>query len=322
MTRSTLARGLAVLTAAIAASPAFAQDFPNRSIRLIVPYGTGGITDIGSRIVAPRMGDILGQQVVVENRPGGAAIPGFDIVAKAKPDGYTVVMATTALAANHVLFSKIPYDAARDFAAVSLVAIVPTVLVVHPSVPANNVRELIALAKTRPLFYGSAGNGSANHLTTEVFKNAAGVQATHVPYKGGGAVMTDLVAGQVSFVFAVMPTAFPFIQSGKLRPLGVSSARRQPAMPEVPTVAESGVPGFDVSEWLGLLAPAGTPPAVVSRLQEAVARALAIPEVSERLRTLGAEPVGSTPQELDRYYKSEIDRWTRLSREVKFQVAE
>lgn len=307
---------------AVLATAATAQDFPARPVRVLVPYGTGGVTDITARIVTPRMAEALGQQIVVENRPGGASIPGTDAVAKAKPDGYTLLLTSTALAANPILFRKLPYDAVRDLAPVAFLAIVPTVLVVHPGVPANTVQELVALARTKPLDYGSAGNGSGNHLTTEMFKHAAGVQAQHIPYKGGGAVMADLVGGQVAFVFAVLPTAYPFIQGGKLRALGVSSARRNPALPNVPTVAESGVPGFDVNEWLGIFAPAGTPPAVVEKLNTAANAALRHPEVLEKLRGVGAETVGGPPDMLGAHLRSEVGRWARLARDVKFEVSE
>lgn len=300
-----------------------AQDFPNRPVRMIVPYGPGGITDITARVIAPAMSDDLGQQVVVENRPGGAAIPGFDLVAKSKPDGYTIVAATTALAAQPILFRKLPYQADRDFTPVSLVITVPTILVVHPSIPARNVKELIMLAKSKPgaLNYGSAGNGSDNHLTAEVFKNATKIDALHVPYKGGGAVMLDLVAGQVAFVFSTIPTAQPFIASGRLRPLAVSGAKRNTAYPDVPTVAET-VPGFNVNAWLGVFGPAGLPAQVTDRLHAATAKALQNPAVAKRLGGMGADVVGSTPAQLAAHLKTEMTRWTDLAKAVKFQVAD
>lgn len=308
---------------ALAAGAAAAQDFPSRPVRMIVPYGPGGITDIVARVIAPAMTEDLGQQVVVENRAGGAAIPGFDLVAKSKPDGYTIVAATTALAAQPILFRKLPYQADRDFAPVSLIIVVPTILVIHPSIPARNVKELIALAKSRPgaLNYGSAGNGSDNHLTAEVFKHAARIDALHIPYKGGGAVMLDLVAGQVAFVFSTIPTAHPFISSGRLRPLAVSGGKRNAAYPEVPTVAET-IPGFNVNAWLGLFGPAGMAPNVTDRLQAAAAKALQRPEVAKRLAAMGADIVGSSPAQMAAHLKSEMDRWVSLARAVKFEVAD
>lgn len=308
----------------VLAGLAAAQDYPSRPIRMIVPYGTGGVTDITSRIVAPRMADILGQSIVIENRAGGASMLGTDAVAKSRPDGYTVLLTSTALAANHILFKKIPYDPVKDLLSVSLLATVPTVLVVHPGVQANSVKDLVDLVKAKPgsINYGSAGNGSGNHLTTEVFKHAAGIDVQHIPYKGGGAVMTDLVGGQVTFVFAVLPTAYPYITSGKLRALGVSSLQRSAALPDVPTVAESGYPGFSVAEWLGIFVPAGTPPAIVERLNNAATRALQHPEVQTRLKALGAEIIGGQPGNMDKYLRSEIANWTRLAQQVKFEVTE
>jgi len=239
-------RHTCVSLALMAISGLGAQDFPNRPIRLVVPYGPGGVTDINARTLATRLGEILGQSVVVDNRAGGASILGSDAVAKAKPDGYTLLLTSTALAANHILFKKIPYDPVKDLMPVSFVSTVPTVLVVHNQVPAQNIKELVQLARAKPetMNYGSAGNGSGNHLTTEVFLNTTGLKVQHIPYKGGGAVMADLVAGQVTFVFAVLPTALPFITSGKLRALGMSSAQRNPALPDVATVGTSGKAGL------------------------------------------------------------------------------
>ena len=314
----------ALLTTAALAAPSAAQDFPNRAVRMIIPYGPGGITDITGRIIGPGIAEDLGQQVIVENRPGGAAIPGLDLVAKSKPDGYTIVAATTALAAQPILFRKLPFQADRDFAGISLIVLAPTVLVVHPSVPARNVKELIALARARPgaLNYGSAGNGSDNHLTAEMFKSAAKIDAVHVPYKGGGAVMLDLASGQVSFVFSTLPTALPFIGNGRIRALAVSGLTRNGALPEVPTVAEAALPGFNVNAWLGLMAPAGTPPAVVERLHAATVKSLQRPEVRKRLADTGAEVVGGTPAQMNAHLKTEMERWVKLAKEVKFEVVD
>ena len=314
-----------IAASALFSTVAFALDYPTRPIRLIVPYSPGGVTDITSRIVAPYISEALGQQLVVENRAGGASIPGTEAVVKASADGYTLLLTSTALAANPILFKKIPFDALKDLASVSLIATVPTVLVVTPSVPARNVKELIALAKAKPgaMDYGSAGNGSGNHLTAEVFKNAAGIDVQHIPYKGGGAVMTDLMGGQVSFVFAVLPTAYPFITSGKLRALAVSSLERNSALPDVPTVAEAAdLPGFSVQEWIGMFAPAGTPAEVVARLNEATNKALRNPELVEKLKALGAQTRGGPPSAMYDYLKLESERWVKLAQTVKFEVAE
>jgi tripartite-type tricarboxylate transporter receptor subunit TctC len=313
---------LVLAAALLAATCASAQEFPHKPLRMIVPYGPGGVTDITSRIVAPKLAEALGQPVVIENRPGAASMPGTDAVAKASPDGYTLLVNSTALAANPVLFRNIPYDSVKDLAPVSLLSTVPTVLVVNPAFAGSSVKDLIAQAKAKPgaLNYGSAGNGSGNHLTTEMFMHAAGIRAQHVPYKGGGAVMADLVGGQINFVFAVLPTAHPFITSGKLKALAVTSPQRNGALPDVPTVAEAALPGFALLEWLGLFTTAGTPAPVIERLNAAASKALQHPEVLERFKALGAEAAGGPPSRLDAYYKSELARWANLAREVKFEV--
>ncbi|MEK7948372.1 tripartite tricarboxylate transporter substrate binding protein [Pigmentiphaga sp. YJ18] len=310
---------------AFAAGGAGAQGYPTQPIRLVVPYSTGGVTDITARLVAPYVSEALGQQLVIENRSGGASIPGSEAVARAEPDGYTLLLTSTALAANPVLFKKLPFDARKDLAPISLLATVPTVLVVPTALPARNLKEFIALAKSRPggLDYGSAGYGSGNHLTTEVFKNAAGIDAQHIPYKGGGAVMADLVGGQVSFVFAVLPTAYPFITSGKLRALAVSGATRNPALPDVPTVAEAAaLPGFSIQEWIGIFAPAGTPRAIVDRVNAATVKALRNPELIGKLNGLGLEARGGPPEALRDYFIEESDRWVALAKKVKLDKVE
>ncbi|NKE43332.1 tripartite tricarboxylate transporter substrate binding protein [Roseomonas frigidaquae] len=307
----------------LAATPALA--FPDRPIRLVVPYGPGGITDIAARILAPRLGDELGQQVVVDNRPGGAAQIGFGLAARAEPDGHTLVLATTALAANPVLFRSIPYDARRDFTPVSLVGLVPMVLVVHPSSPARTVPEFIALVRSRggEMTYGSAGNGSGNHLSTEMFNHAAGgLRALHVPYRGGGQVMTDLVGNRLGYVFAVLPTARSFIVAGQLRAIAVTGAARSSAVPDVPTVAEAALPGFALNEWLGLLGPAGLPESVVAKLHGAVVAALRHPETAQRFRDIGVEVQGSTPDGLRAHLDRELNRWADLATHVRFEVAD
>jgi tripartite-type tricarboxylate transporter receptor subunit TctC len=307
-----------------AAVAAQAQPYPAGPIRLIVPYGTGGLTDIVARVLAPGLSDGLAQPVVVENRPGANGRIGHEYVANARPDGYTISVATSELAVNPVLFKRVPYDAQKDFSPVSLVMLVPTVLVVHPSVQAQSVKELIAFAKANPgkLNYGSAGTGSANHLVTEVFKNAAGIDVVHIPYKGGGAVMADLVGGQVQFTFATIPAAISHVSSGRLRALGISTLKRSPAIPEVPTVAESALPGFDASTWLGIFAPKDTPAAVIDALNRAVLKSLQRADIVERLAAQGAEVVGSSPAHLRSHLAAEIARWETLAKEVKFERAE
>ena len=302
----------------------WAQDFPNRPIRLIVPYSPGGVTDITARTVSTRLSEALGQSVVVDNRAGGASIVGTDAVVKAKPDGYTLLLTSSALAANHILFKNIPYDPVKDLLSVSFLTTVPTVLVLPASNPIQSVKELVQVAKSKPesMNYGSAGHGSGNHLTAEVFQNAAGIQIQHIPYKGGGAVMADLVAGHITFVFAVLPTAYPFITSGKLKALAVSSSNRNPALPDVPTVAESGYPGFSVTEWVGVFAPSSTPANVIDKLNASFNTTLKHPEVQSRLKALGSEIIAGAPSQLDSYLRAEVGKWTKLAEKVKFEVVD
>ena len=304
-------------------SAAGAQDYPNRPIRAVLPYGVGGSADVLARIIAPSVSANLGQPVVIENLGGGAGLPAITLVAKAPANGYTVLIVASNLASNPILFKKLPYDAEKDFAPVSLIAIVPTVLVVHPSLPVKSAKELIALAKARPgaLNYGSVGIGSGNHLVTEVFANAAGLQMEHVPYKSAGAFMTDLAAGRLTFVFATIPASYPFIMSKRVRAVAVSSLKRSSTLPGVPTIAETAIPGFDVNTWLGALMPAGTSANIVSQFNAAIVKALELPEVRERLKTAGGEPVGSTPAQLAAYLKSELSRWTTLAQTVKFEMS-
>jgi tripartite-type tricarboxylate transporter receptor subunit TctC len=301
-----------------------AHAFPDRPIRLIVPYGTGGITDITARILAPQLGEELGQQLVVDNRPGGAGMNGFCMAARAPADGHTLVLATTALAANPILFRNISYDARKDFAPISLVGVVPMVLVVPPSSPATTVAELVALARSKPgeLNYGSAGNGSDNHLTAELFNHLAGIRVTHVPYRGGGQVMTDLLAGRLSFVFATLPTALPFLGDGRLRALATTGQSRSAALPEVPTAAEAELPKFVLYAWLGLLGPAGIPAPILERLNAATTTALRHSDTAQRLCAIGLETKGGTQAELGVHLDRELNRWGDLARHVRFEVTE
>lgn len=301
-----------------------AQNFPDRPIRLVIPYGTGGITDITARIVAPAMGDQLGQQVFIDNRPGGAGTIGFGATANAPADGYTLVLATTALAANPILFKSMPYDARKSFTPISMVGVVPMVAVVPASSPANTLKELVELARSKSseTNYGSAGNGSDNHLTAELFNHLAGIKVTHVPYRGGGQVMTDLVAGRLSYVFATLPTALPFIGDGRLRALATTGQERSKTLPDVPTVAETMLPGFSLYAWLGLFGPANIPAPVHDKLNKAAVAALNHPETVERLRKIGLEIKSGTPQELGTHLDRELNRWADLAKHVKIEVTE
>ena len=305
----------ALLTFAVSVSAA--DPYPGRPIRMVVPYSVGGATDITARIIGPRLAESMGQQVVVDNRPGGASIPGTDMVAKAAHDGYTLMIATIAFGANPALFEKLPFDAQKDFAPVSLIAVVPMVVAVHPSVAARSVRELIALAKAKPgnLNYGSAGNGSATHLAGELFKSMTATNIVHIPYKGGGPAVVAAVAGETSVMFAIISTALQHFKAGRLIPLGVSTARRNAALPDVPAIAEAGVPGYEVFEWQGVVVPAGTPNAVIDRLHKEIVKALANTDTRERIVGLGADVVGGTPLELGAHIRAEIAKWSKVAKE-------
>jgi len=297
---------------------AAAQTYPSKTIRVIVPYAPGGSTDVVFRILAPRLTEILGQTVVVENRPGASSTIGLDIAAKAPPDGYTVGTPNITFGANPSLMKKMPFDTEKDLLPVSLVSIVTLVMTVHPSVPARSVKALIALAKSKPdsLNYGSAGNASANHLATERFSYMAGIKMVHVPYKGGGPAVISVVGGETAILFATIPSSIQHFQSGRLIPLGVSSLKRNVALPNVPSIAEAALPGFEAIEWNGVVVPAGTPPAIITRLNQAIVKALAIPDVKERIIGLGADPVGSSPEEFAAFIKKELATWSKVIKEV------
>lgn len=288
--------------------------YPQRPIRMIVAYPPGGGTDQVGRIMADRLALNLGQNVVIDNRGGATGNIGTELAARANPDGHTLLMGNVAPNAINVsLFRKIGFDPVKDFAPISLVAVTPNILVVHPSVPVKTVKELIALARARPgtLNFPSAGLGSSSHLAGEMLKSMAGVDMVHVPYKGGGPALIALISGQVQIMFATMPAAMPHVKSGKVRPVAVTTAKRSSAMPELPAIAEAGVAGYEAATWYGLLAPAGTPRAVVGRLHGEVVKILG-GETRERLGALGFEPVGTTPGEFAAYIKSEIVKWAKV----------
>lgn len=294
-----------------------AQSYPVRAVRLVVPYAPGGGTDILARALAPRMSEALGQTLVVENRPGAGGNIGADAVAKAAPDGYTLVMAANTIAINAGL-GKLPFDPIKDFAPVTMLASAPMLLVVHPGVSAKSTTELIALAKANParLNFSNPGNGTPQHLAEELFNRMAGIDIQHVVYKGGGPALLDLVAGNTQAAVLTMASVKPFLQSGKLRALAVATAKRSQAMPEVPTVAESGVPGYEADLWYGIMAPAGTPREVVLRLNEAFAKALNAPEVQDRLATLGFEAAPGTPERLGEIHRNDIAKYAKLIRDA------
>ena len=292
-----------------------AQTYPTRPIRLVVPFAPGGSADLVGRLVAHEMSQSWGQPVVVENKPGASGMIGNELVAKSAPDGYTLTVGTLGpFAVNQTLFDKVPYDNLRDFAPITLTGISSHILVAHPSVPVQNVAELIALAKAKPgqLTFASSGTGNATHLTFELFKARAGVDIEHVPYKGGGPAMADLVGGQVTFSFASMASAVPFVQSGRLRPIAVSGAQRSALFPDVPTVAESGLPGFASEDWQGILAPAKTPEEVILKLNNEIGRILASPQVKAKLAAAGFDARASTPQWFAEFIQAETLKWARL----------
>jgi tripartite-type tricarboxylate transporter receptor subunit TctC len=301
--------------AALAPLPASAVEaYPARPIRFIVPFPPGGGNDIVGRIIAAKLTEGLGQQVVVDNRGGAGGTVGTDITAKAPPDGYTMLVNNISLAVNHTLVRKLPYDTLRDLAPVSLVGRQPNVLVVYPGIAAKSLRELIDLARAKPgeLNYGSGGNGTASHLATEMLKLMTKTDITHVPYKGLGPALTDLIGGRVELIISTMASALPQVKTGKLRPLAVTTTRRSSFFPQVPTMDEAGVKGYEFSTWYGLLVPAGTPHAILERLNLAVQKAVASPAVAEQFAAQGLEPASSSPREFAAYLKSEIAKWGRV----------
>jgi tripartite-type tricarboxylate transporter receptor subunit TctC len=300
-----------------------AQNYPVKAIRIVVPFPAGGIADIFARTIGGKLNEAWGQQVVVDNRPGAGGNIGAEIVAKSPPDGYTLVMGSIGThAVNVSLFSKLPYDPVRDFTPVALVMEADGLLVLHPSVPVRSVKELIALAKTRPgqIAYASAGNGTASHLAGELFKLTAKIDLVHIPYKGNVPAITDLVGGQTSLLFATMPTVMPMVQAGRLKALAVTGAVRSPAAPELPTIAETGLPGFEVTNWIGLFAPAGTPREIVSRLNAEANRTMQQPEIRTRLTNEGAKFTARTPEEFGAFVKAEIAKWAKVVKSAGIRV--
>jgi tripartite-type tricarboxylate transporter receptor subunit TctC len=298
---------------------ASAQEYPTKAIRFIMPYPVGGSIDIAGRMVAQRLADNLGQGVVVDNRTGAGGTVGTETAARAAPDGYTLLMGGIGtLALSPSLQKNLPYDANRDFAPVTLLVTIPYVVVVHPSLRANSIRELIALAKAKPgeINYGSGGNGSAPHLAAELFKTMADVRITHVPYKGSTPAITDTISGQVQLTFTGIPSVMAHLKSGRLRPIGVTSAKRTTALPEVQTITESGVPGYEVNPWFGVLLPARTPPALVSRLNGEILKVLQIPAMRERFAAEGFEAAGNTPAQFAAYIKTEQVKWAKVIKDA------
>ncbi len=311
--RHWLFAGALAAIAAVAAAAGAA--YPDRPVRIVVGFPSGQATDVIARALGQKLAESYnGASFMVDNKPGAAGIVGTQVVANAQADGLTLLMASSAtLAINPWLYSKLPYDPVKSFVPVTLVATVPLYLVVHPSIPVNNVAELVALAKKQPgkINYGSGGSGVTNHLAMEMFKLATGTDLAHIPYKGGPAAVTDLLAGRISVMFETGPAVLPHIKAGRLKALAVSSAKRSGASPDLPTIAEAGYPGFEAVPWIALVAPTGTPQPIVDSLSKESAKALHSPEFAARLVAMGADPVGSTPAELSTYLRSELARWEK-----------
>ncbi|SOZ39173.1 Bug family tripartite tricarboxylate transporter substrate binding protein [Cupriavidus neocaledonicus] len=310
-----LAHALAATCLTLATSLAAAGPYPDKPIRMVVPFPPGGTTDLLGRVLATRLSETLGQQVVVDNRPGAGGTIGSDLVAKAPADGYTLMFGTVGTQSiNATLYRKLPFDPQKDFSPVALFAGVPNILVVNPNVPARNVRELVSYARANPgkLNMGSAGNGTTNHLSGELFKSMAGVQIVHVPYKGSGPAMADLLANQVQLMFDNLPGSLPHVKAGRLRALAVTSATRSPALPDVPTMAEAGIAGYEADVWFGVVGPRGLPPEVSSRLSQEITRIAQDKAMRDKLVQAGAAPLTSTPEQFSALIRRDTDKWAKL----------
>ena len=308
-------RLLVLIACALVSATAGAQQFPSKPVRIINPFAPGGATDIIARTMAQKLTEMWGQAVVVENRAGASGAIGVEMVAKAPPDGYTLLIATqTTHAANPALYPKLPYDAAKDFAPLTLAGSTPLALMVKPSLPVSNVKELIDYARKQPgkLVYASGGNGTSQHLTTELMKSMSKTYMLHIPYRGAGPAMTDLLGGQVDLMFDNLPTALPHIKAGKLRGLAVTTAARSPLAPDLPTMAESGLPGFELATWFAFFAPAATPKPIVDKISTDMRRVLAQPDMKERLAAIGVDIRASSPDELAAFQRSEQAKWGKI----------
>ena len=304
------------VAALITAASVVAQPYPTKAIRFIVPFAPGGGTDIIARIIASQLNEALGQAVVVDNRGGAGSTVGTDLTAKAPADGYTILLGNISLAFNASLYKALPYNALTDLAPVTLVAVQPNIVVIHPSVPAKSINELVVAARAKPgqLAYASAGTGSGTHLAGEMLKMSLKIDLLHIPYKGTGPALTDLIGGQVQMMVSTFASALPHVRSGRLRALGVTSAKRSRAAPDIPTLIEAGVPGYDYSTWYGVLAPAGTPRAIIDKLNRTLRSTLALEDMKQKFDAQGVEPLASTPAEFSSYLKTETEKWTKVVR--------
>ena len=312
---------IAGLLGFVSIAPASAQTYPGKTVRVVVPTAPGGGSDIQARLLAKTFQEAMGQPFVVENRPGASGIIGVELVAKAPPDGYTILVGTALLATNAALYKKLPFDAGKDLAPVGQISFAPQLMIVHPSVPARSVREFVSLAKRHPgkLNAGSSGSGSANHLALEMFRQRAGIDVTHIPYKSGAPAIIALVSGEVAFTFTGAVTALPPVRAKQVRALAVTSLKRSSLLPDVPTM-DSFYPGFESANWYAMFVPAGTPAAVIGRLNSEMVRTLKSPEIVDFMKREGAEPVGSTPQELAAYFRREVERYAEVIRIGKVRV--
>ena len=315
-------RTLITLCLVFLTGAAFAQSYPTRNIRLLVGYPPGGLTDGVARTLAPRLTEMLGQQVYVDNRPGGGSTIATELAAKAPPDGHTLLVVDQALITNPSLYSKLPFDTLKDLQPVALVGAATLVIVAHPSLPVRSVKELVALAKSRPgaMNYASGGNGTATHLAGELFKQVAGVDMLHIPYKGAGLAIIDLIGGQVSLMFSSIGTAAPYVSAGRIRALAVTSQSRAPALPNVPSLSEAGYAGATVVGYWGVVAPAGVPREIIEKLSATIAAAVARPDVRQRLVDQGVDPTGSGPSEYDRVLRAEIPKWAKVIKQAGIKV--
>ena len=302
-----------------AASPASKDSYPARPVRMVLPFAPGGGTDIIGRLIGQKLSELWEVPVVLDNRPGAGSTVGTAIAAKSPPDGYTIGVTSMSHAINATLYRTLPYDTVKDFEPIILTVRAPNVLVVHPSVPAKSVKELVALAKSQPgkMNFSSSGTGGVSHLSAEVFRAAAGIDIVHVPYKGAGPAMTALVGGEAQIMMATMPVLLAQMKANRVRPLAISSLKRSPLAPQLPTIAENGYPGFETDTWYGLLAPAGTPRAIVRRVNADSARVMEAPDLKVALEQQGAQPAGGTPEEFGRFIQSEIVKWAKAIRQAK-----
>ena len=298
--------------------PSIAQSYPTKAIRMVVGFSPGGGTDVTARAVVQEMSEALGQRVVIENRPGANGIIGSEVVAKSPADGYTILMVNIGHTVNPGMYAKLPYDTIRDFAPISLLVMLPNVLVTHPSLPTKTFPEFVRFARARPnaIHYGSGGHGASSHLAMELLKQATKIEVVHVPYKSGGQSTAAILTGDVAMSFNTIPSAVPHIKGGRLRAIGVSSLQRSGSVPDVPTIAEMGYPGFSANGMAGLVAPAGTPTEIINRLHAAVVKVLKIPNTQERFLTLGMDAVGNTPTEFATFIKTDMDQWTKLTKSL------